>query len=202
MHRKELANTVTEPYTLAEAKAYARIEHVEDDALVTALITTARALVEAHCLIRLVPHKFQISYDRCDLLEDVDSLRIADFTLEQQTSIDTIDTFTINQVIDETDTPVAGVADTDYFTYDNRLSMDLGSDNFSNEVLRSRNAVVLTYTTDITLMNQTFKDAMGMLISHWYENREAVQDTGAAGSLQEMTIGVASILSQYKNYSF
>lgn len=202
MHRKELANTVTEPYTLAEAKAYARVEHVEDDILITTFLKTARALVESFCLLRLVEHKFQLSYDLVDLLEDADGCRVTDLILEDQTSILSIDTFQITQVIDEVNTPVAGIEDTDYFIYDNRLSVDLGSDNFSNEALRGRNTLVLTYTTDVEAMNQSFRDAMGMLISHWYENREAVQDTGSAGSMTEMTAGVASILAQYKHYSF
>lgn len=201
MHRKELANAVTEPYTLAEAKAYARIEHVEDDTLVTALITSARALVEAHCLNRLVAHKFQLSYDLCDLSENADALGLADLHLEDHTAILTIDAFTITQIIDEVNTPIAGVLDTDYFIYDNRLTLDLTSSSFSDNGLRSRNTLVLDYTTGVEAMNESFRTAMGMLVSHWYENREAVQDTGAAGSLSEMPVGVASVLSQYKTYS-
>ena len=64
MHREELINSITEPLSLADAKAAARVEHGNDDAYIAELITAARKLSEAFTLRRLVPHKFELTYDR------------------------------------------------------------------------------------------------------------------------------------------
>ena len=44
----------TEPCTLAEAKAQCIVTYTDDDALITALITKARKIIENYCNISIV----------------------------------------------------------------------------------------------------------------------------------------------------
>lgn len=55
---------VAEPIAVEEAKAFARIETGDDDALVTALITGARQRVEAETGLALMTQTWRLSLDR------------------------------------------------------------------------------------------------------------------------------------------
>ena len=48
--------TVTEPVTLVEAKSWLKIEVTDEDALLTAIIKTARQLCESYTGIGFIPH--------------------------------------------------------------------------------------------------------------------------------------------------
>lgn len=58
-----LAGPASEPLTLAEAKAYLRIDHDAEDGLVASLITAARATVEALTRRVLVTQSWRITRD-------------------------------------------------------------------------------------------------------------------------------------------
>lgn len=58
-----LAAPAAEPLTLAEAKAYLRVEHADDDALIAALIAGARAHVEARTRRGLITQSWRIVRD-------------------------------------------------------------------------------------------------------------------------------------------
>jgi uncharacterized phiE125 gp8 family phage protein len=58
-----LAAPAAEPLTLAEAKAYLRVEHADDDALIAALIAGARGHVEARTRRGLITQGWRIVRD-------------------------------------------------------------------------------------------------------------------------------------------
>lgn len=53
-----------EPVTLAEAKAYLRVDRTEDDALAMALVTAARAMLEAETRRAFVTQGWRLALDR------------------------------------------------------------------------------------------------------------------------------------------
>lgn len=58
---------VSEPITLAQAKAFLRIEHTGDDAAITMAITTARQFAEQYLKIALLPQTWDYSLaNPCD----------------------------------------------------------------------------------------------------------------------------------------
>jgi len=188
MHIEELANTFAEPLTLAQAKQYARIEIVEDDAFVITLIASARKLAEAFMLRRLVEHKFEILFDRSEVCEVIH--------LEDATKIKEVTEF---EITDSEDAATAGVLDTDFRISKNRLILDLSTGLFDS--LRVFDALKIQYTSGVELPSQAIKDAMGMILTHMYENREAVTDTTTTGQVNEIPVGAASLLAPFKHYS-
>lgn len=58
------AGPAEEPVTLAEAKAYLRLDGTEEDALVTALVTAARAMLEAETRRAFVTQGWRLALDR------------------------------------------------------------------------------------------------------------------------------------------
>lgn len=56
----------TEPITTAEAKAFLRVEHAEDDALIGALIAAAREAVERHTARALLTQTRRAYYDAAE----------------------------------------------------------------------------------------------------------------------------------------
>lgn len=58
-----LAGPLVEPLTLAEAKAFLRVEHDEDDALITTLIAAARAAIEARTGRALMSQSWRMVLD-------------------------------------------------------------------------------------------------------------------------------------------
>lgn len=72
----------SEPITLSEAKAHLRIEHSEDDDLVTALIVAAREHLENQIARRLVTQTWSITYP-----EFADVMRLPETPLQSITSV-------------------------------------------------------------------------------------------------------------------
>lgn len=54
---------VTEPVTLAQMKAWLRMDYDEEDALITDLITVGRSAVERYCNISIVPVSLTVTAD-------------------------------------------------------------------------------------------------------------------------------------------
>lgn len=72
-----------------------------------------------------------------------------------------------------------------------------------NVTLRGLNPIVVEYTCGYTTGNAlpaVFRQAMLLLIGHWYTNREAVQ-TGAVTAV-EIEITTRALLRQYKDWWF
>jgi uncharacterized phiE125 gp8 family phage protein len=55
-----LSDTITEPITLAEAKNYLRVDYSEDDALIEALITSARVRLEQYAGVAMTQRNLQV----------------------------------------------------------------------------------------------------------------------------------------------
>ncbi len=60
----------SEPITLAEAKAYLRIDSSGDDALITSLIVSARKLCEEHMQRAIMSQTLQLLLDNLDDIDD------------------------------------------------------------------------------------------------------------------------------------
>ncbi len=58
-----LAQPAVEPLTLAEAKAFLRVEHADDDGLIAALIAAARSHVENATRCALITQRWRLSLD-------------------------------------------------------------------------------------------------------------------------------------------
>jgi uncharacterized phiE125 gp8 family phage protein len=59
-----LAPPAAEPLSLADAKAFLRVEHGDDDALIAALIAAARGHIEAFARCALIAQTWRLTLDR------------------------------------------------------------------------------------------------------------------------------------------
>lgn len=183
MYREELASAVTEPLSLADAKKYARVEHDNDDALVTTFIPTAREYCEKFTKLRYVQHKFKLTYDFGELCNPL--------KLETRSEISSVDAF---DFFDPDDVQTA-IAASNFRIQNNKLVLD--SDFFNGLSVRQFGSFELSYTVKAPIIKQSVKDAMGMLITHWYENREAILISDE-NVVNELPAGVKSLLASDK----
>ena len=175
-----------EPVTLADVKVYLRTitgDTTEDAAIITPLITAAR-----------------------EYCENITGKALAAQTIEAYP-----DRFTNIIVLPRP--PVISVASIKYTdVYGTETTMDAGDylvdtvagrvaiktiPNFTPALL---NPIKITYTAGTASIPKTIRQAMLLLIGHWYDNREAVV-VGAIASIK-VELAVKALLNQSKVWWF
>lgn len=189
---KRTVDPTVEPITLEDAKLHLHMDHDEDDAAIESLIRTAREHVENHTRRSLVEQTWRLSLDRfpCDVIElprpnvlDIVSVTYLDPDGELQTLADSgylVDPETARFFVPNPpaiiDTGMTAV----HITY--RAGFD------SSESPATADGVP-----------DAIKHAMRLLISHWFENREAVVTNQTPAHLP---IGVTPLLAPHRIYGF
>ena len=200
MNIKILARGTSEPVTLAEAKLHLRVDLSNDDALITAMISAAREMVERYTSRTLIYTAYRLTMDNWPY----------DIELPRSPAIEAAANL------------VTGIA---YITpriryYDgdgNQQTMTYAAGDF--EILLDNNPPLLVlppsgiwpvtyplqrgaieidwiagYGSASTGIPQLLRLAIMMLVAHWYEHREAV---GSFGS--EVPLAVDSVLRLYSD---
>jgi uncharacterized phiE125 gp8 family phage protein len=200
MNIKILARGTSEPVTLAEAKLHLRVDLSNDDALITAMISAAREMVERYTSRTLIYTAYRLTMDNWPY----------DIELPRSPAIEAAANL------------VTGIA---YITpriryYDgdgNQQTMTYAAGDF--EVLLDNNPPLLVlppsgiwpvtyplqrgaieidwiagYGSASTGIPELLRLAIMMLVAHWYEHREAV---GSFGS--EVPLAVDSVLRLYSD---
>jgi uncharacterized phiE125 gp8 family phage protein len=166
--RKTLITAPTiEPVSLTEAKTFARIDCDEDDPLVSSLITSAREYVERVTNRKYGSQLWELTLDKSEF-ETV--LQLEEFDVQSVNSIKTYDDDDV-----ETTIPTA-----EYDVYNNRIKFDLEPHDY-----RSLDTMIINYTVGGESVPIQIKFAIYQIITHWYENREAV----LTGSINDVTHG-------------
>lgn len=158
----------TEPVTRAEAKLAARIQSTSEDALIDAFIVAAREQVEVDADLKLMP----------------------------QTWLLTLDSFPCDGVIQLPITPVASVSNVKYLDTEH-AQQTLPTDQYYADLKRMPPRILLAPSeswpsisvkqaaVEITLVAgfanaaavpQRAKQAICLLVGHWYQNRELATD--------------------------
>jgi uncharacterized phiE125 gp8 family phage protein len=155
MRLKLITPPVAEPLTLDEVKGHLRVEHSDEDALITALIQATREAVENYTNRQLMPATYELI---CDELEHI-TLPKAPFlelvSIQYTNSADVLTTLPSDHVtvLDGADPAVIlFIKPTDY--------------------KKTLNGVKITFTAGYTSVPESLKAAMKLLIGHLYENRE------------------------------
>ena len=200
MNIKILARGTAEPVTLAEAKLHLRVDLSDDDALITAMITAARDMVERYTSRTLIYTAYRLTMDNWPY----------DIELPRSPAVEAAANL------------ITGIA---YITpriryYDgdgNQQTMTYAANDF--EILLDNNPPLLVlppsgiwpvtyplqrgaieidwiagYGAASTGIPQLLRLAIMMLVAHWYEHREAV---GSFGS--EVPLAVDSVLRLYSD---
>ncbi|MBI1188309.1 MAG: hypothetical protein GC206_13425 [Alphaproteobacteria bacterium] len=190
----------SEPVTLAEAKAHARIEHSAEDAQISAWITVARVIVEKATNRALVAQTWTATLDRWPPAQALtETHEAADIGWPFTSGFRRIALYPV---------PVASISSlvVDGVTIEAaNYALRGGEIWISGEVADSIAAlgggIVITYSVssagDAAAL-ATFKQAIMMLVAHFYENREAVAAIGVYQAI--MPVGVDALLMPYRRH--
>lgn len=168
MSLKLITPPTTEPITLQEAKNHLRVDVTDDDILIQSLITAAREYCEAFQNRAYITQTWEMTLDFFPQMP----LKIPKPPLQSVISIKYTDQDNIETVF----APINYVVDTD--SEPGRIALTPGA-SWPNVVLKPISGVKIRFTAgygDATKVPMMVKQAMLLLIGHWYENREAATD--------------------------
>ena len=194
MARTVVTPPAIEPVSLTEAKLHLRADVDDDDSLIESLIQTAREMVEGIARRALITQTWKYILDE---FPDGDELMLPLPPLQSVTTIIYKDqggassTFAASDYIVNTDTEPGKVV------------LAYGK-SWPSTSLYPTGAVtvqfVAGYGDDPTDVPEKYRQAMLLLIGHWYENREAIATTGAVP--KEVPMGVTALLWLDRNMGF
>ena len=182
----------SEPVTLTEAKAHCRIDTTADDTLVSSLITAARLWCESRLGQQIMPATY-----RCKI--DAFTSHVVELPYPPLTAVSSI---TYVDSSGSTQTLSSAMYTTDTDSKPGRVfSVYAETWPTTRDQLQ---AITITYTAGYaseSVVPQPIKQAILLLVGHWYENREAsvVGVTSAP-----LVTAVESLLSSvwHGSYSF
>lgn len=176
-----------EPVTTAEAKAQVRVDINDDDTLIAAQIVAARIKAEGFLRRALVTQTWELVMDA---FPGDRALEIPLPPLQSVTSIKYTDsngnesTFSSGDYIVDTDSSPGRVV----------LKLDA---SWPGDTLQAANGVrvrfVAGYGNAGSDVPQHMRQAILLMIGHWYENRE---ETVATGNIRTIPLGAESLLWQ------
>lgn len=165
-----LTAPAAEPLALDEARLFLRVEHTDDDALIGALIAGARLHIEAQTKRALITQTWRLALDewpasgrigvRPAPLQAVTAARVYD----ADGNAETLDLQSFVRVLDGTEIAFVPWA----MPAPGRLASGIELD------LR------VGYGDAAVLVPEPLRQAMRLLVAHWYENRSLVADGTAA----------------------
>lgn len=157
----------TEPVALADAKAHLRVDATTDDTLISALITAARQYAETVTRRAMVTQTWDLTMDEWP---DSDRIIVPLPPLQSVTSI----------TYKDTDGTASTLATTEYIvdtkSEPGRIVLAYGKD-WPTTTLYPAGAITVRFTAgygEATAVPQGIKQAILLLVGHWYEQREAV----------------------------
>jgi uncharacterized phiE125 gp8 family phage protein len=172
-----------EPWTLAEAKAFLRVEHDDDDAIIASLIAAARGQVEALTRRALLTQSWRFVLDRWPAdgrlslrmapLRSVTAARVYDYA-GNASAID-LERFVVDTAANVIASPCWALPVPGRSTAGIELDVQLGYGALAGDV------------------PDPLRHAIRMLVAHWYENRAAV---GAGAAM--LPAGVGALLAPYR----
>lgn len=179
-----VAGPASEPITVAEAKAHAKIEHSAEDALITRLITAARQRVEKATGRALITQEWSATLPRWPAVLDGERhrrIRLANFPID---SVDAV-------IVDD----VAIAAS--FYRLDGRdLLVSIDVTDSEGEI--DDTGVVIEFTAGYGAAADVPEDlrlAVKMLAAHLYEARGATSPQGIYHQL--IPEGVQALLQPY-----
>jgi uncharacterized phiE125 gp8 family phage protein len=192
MSLKLITAPTSEPITLAEAKSHCRVDISADDTYIGTLIQAAREWCEAHDWRAYMPQTWELYLDAfpaCSMIElprppltSVTSIKYTDSDGVEHTQSSS------EYLVDTVSTPGRIVLKTNY--------------TWPSAVLREANGAYIRFVCGYASaadVPQPIKQAMLLLIGHWYENREN-STVGAVN--RSIEFGVKALLDVNRAFRF
>lgn len=186
MALKLITGPAEEPVSLAEAKLHCRVDIDDDDALISGFITAAREVVEGIARRALIEQTLELVLDE---FPGEDRLTLPRPPLLSVTSVK----YTSEAGVEATFSSSSYVVDTD--SEPGRVVLKSGY-SWPATTLQVVSGVRVRFKAgfgdEAADVPQRYKQAVGLLVSHWYENREAIATSGAVP--KEVPFGVMALL--------
>jgi uncharacterized phiE125 gp8 family phage protein len=183
MNLKVVTAPTEEPITLSEAKAHLRVDVADDDALISALIKSARFICEDVARRSFITRTYDLFLDGWWTTE---AIKLPLPPLVSVTGIEYTDrngaTSTLNSnryVVDTAGEP-------------GRIALVYGA-TFPTTILQPINAIKIRYVAGYggaSAVPDNYKAAIKLVLAHLYENREEVSFQSAS----KLPLGAESIL--------
>ncbi len=181
-----LTPPAVEPLSLAEAKHFLRVEHDDDAALITALITGARGHVEAATRRALMTQDWRLVLDAWPPHGRI-TLLLA--PLQEVAAARVFDSGGAAQEIDAGNFVIDAAAAPGVIAFPPWSVAAPGRALAGIEV-----DVVAGYGEEASAVPEPLRQAIRLLVAHWYEHRVAV----AAASAHSLPTGVAALIAPYR----
>jgi uncharacterized phiE125 gp8 family phage protein len=179
---KVVTAVATEPVTATEAKLQAKIDTTADDTLVTALITAAREFCEHYTGRAFAPQTLEMVLDEFpEYGFDLDMPPVATIS-----SVKYTDAEGVEQTVSTSDYTLSLYGEARRIEPAYLVQWPVTQD--------IPNAVRIRYVTGYTTLPKAAKAAILLLVTHLYENREAVGEA----TLAEVPMGVRALLDTIK----
>ena len=159
MGLKLITPPVTEPVTLEEAKSQLRVDY-DDDTYITNLIITARQYCEEYQNRSYITQTWDLAFDTFpDRI-----IKIPRTPLKSVNHIWCYDEHGVGHEV------------TDYFVDIYSTPGRIAVEKWPQIELRKLNGVIVQFVAGDSTVNHRVKQAMLLLISYWYDNRDAAQE--------------------------
>jgi uncharacterized phiE125 gp8 family phage protein len=181
-----LTPPAVEPLSLDEAKDYLRVEHADDDALIAALIASARNHVEAQTRRALITQTWRHS---CDAWPADGRIAVLPAPLQALAAARVYDDEGAAQTIDLGTFVVDAVAAPGVIAFPPWSVPAPGRKHAGIEL-----DIVAGYGNAPSDVPGPLRLAMRLLLSHWYENRGIVAESSAS----PLPASVAELIAPYR----
>lgn len=175
----------SDPVTLAEAKAQLRVDASDEDALITSLIKAATAYLDGRQGILgrcLMTQTWELTLDAFPADGDIE---IPLGPVASVTSVTYVDTAGATQT----------VSDVNYYLDNTSVSAWVIPQATWPTTMDAANAVTVRYVAGAAAAPLPIKQAILLLVAHWYENRQPVN----AGQAEELPFAVNALIAPYRS---
>jgi len=177
------------PVTLAEAKAQLRVDFADEDTLISGLIDAAVSYLDGRTGILgrcLVTQTWELTLDAFPS----DEIELPLGPVQSITSIKYFDTAGALQTL----------SSANYIWDDSSLSDWIIPQADWPDTLETANAVTVRYVagTDAASVPKALKQAILLLVAHWFENRQPV---AVGASVAEMPMAVQALIALFRRLS-
>lgn len=192
MSVKLITAPTSEPVTLTEAKAQCRVDISTDDTYIGNLITAAREWCELHDWRVYMPQTWELYLDDWP---STSAIEIPKPPLQSVTSFKYTNESDVEATLDSSQYYVDTVSDPGWLVLRSAYA-------WPAVTLRDANGIVIRFVAGYAGASDVpmrIKQAMLLLVGHWYENRE---NTTVGAVSRSIEFGVTSLLGIDRGFRF